>query len=79
MARSKKIHFEKSLSELEAIVEQLESNEISLEESLKQFEKGIKLTRECQKALDEAEQRVLSVTEQPDGSAAYSPYDQDPQ
>ncbi|ROS01608.1 exodeoxyribonuclease VII small subunit [Sinobacterium caligoides] len=79
MARSKKVNFEKSLSELETIVEQLEDSELSLEDSLKQFEKGIKLTRECQQALDEAEQRVLAVTEQQDGSASYTPFEQEEQ
>ena len=48
MARSKKVNFEKSLAELETIVEQLETDELGLEDSLKQFEKGIKLTRSGQ-------------------------------
>lgn len=50
--------FEKALQELEALVETLEQGELPLEESLKQFEKGIQLTRQCQEALDAAEQRV---------------------
>ena len=49
---------EKSLEELEALVEQLESGDLSLEEALKHFERGVKLTRECQAALKEAEQKV---------------------
>lgn len=49
---------EKSLEELEALVEQLESGDLSLEEALKHFERGVKLTRECQTALKEAEQKV---------------------
>jgi len=49
---------EKSLEELEALVEQLESGDLTLEEALKQFERGVKLTRECQAALKEAEQKV---------------------
>lgn len=49
---------EKSLEELETLVEQLESGELTLEEALKQFERGVKLTRECQAALKEAEQKV---------------------
>jgi exodeoxyribonuclease VII small subunit len=49
---------EQSLEDLEALVERLESGELSLEEALKEFERGIKLTRACQTALKEAEQKV---------------------
>ena len=58
MAKAKKVNFEQSLEELEALVEQMEEGELSLEDSLKAFEKGIKLTRSCQQALKEAEQKV---------------------
>lgn len=54
----KVIHFEKAITELENLVEQMEDGELSLESSLKTFEKGIKLTRECQNALQDAEQKV---------------------
>mgnify|MGYP001411533317 FL=1 len=47
-----------SLQELESVVEQLESGDLSLEEALKQFERGIKLTRKCQTTLKKAEQKV---------------------
>jgi len=50
--------FERSLSELEAIVEQLEQGDLSLDDSLKQFERGVQLTRVCQNALKQAEQKV---------------------
>ena len=50
--------FEKSLAELEAIVEKLETGDLPIEESLKSFEKGIALTRDCQGALDAAQARV---------------------
>lgn len=50
--------FERSLAELEAIVARLEQGELSLEESLQQFERGIGLTRVCQSALQQAEQKV---------------------
>ena len=53
-----RIDLEKALAELEEIVEQLESGELPLEKSLKQFERGVKLSRECQTALKDAEQRV---------------------
>ena len=47
-----------SLQELESVVEQLETGDLSLEEALKQFERGIKLARKCQTTLKEAEQKV---------------------
>jgi len=53
-----KFDFEKALQELEDLVEKMEEGEMSLEESLKQFERGVDLTRACQKALAEAEQKV---------------------
>ncbi len=49
---------EKSLAELEKLVEKLESGDLPLEKALKEFERGIKLTRECQAALKDAEQKV---------------------
>jgi exodeoxyribonuclease VII small subunit len=54
----KKLELEKAMGELEDVVEQLETGELSLDKSLKQFEKGVKLSRECQRALTEAEQKV---------------------
>ena len=50
--------FEKSLKELEALVAKMEQGNLSLEESLQHFERGIQLTRTCQQALKEAEQKV---------------------
>ena len=60
MATTKKqsIDLEKAMSELEQVVEQLESGDLSLDKSLKQFEKGVKLSRDCQTALTDAEQKV---------------------
>ncbi len=52
------IHFEKSLADLEQLVSNMESGELSLEQSLSSFEQGVKLTRECQQALTLAEQKV---------------------
>lgn len=59
--------FENSISELEQLVEQMESGELSLEDSLASFEKGIKLTRECQAMLVKAEQKVQLLTQKNDG------------
>lgn len=52
------VNFEKSLSELETLVERMEKGDLTLEESLKHFERGVQLTRSCQSALQLAEQRV---------------------
>ncbi len=52
------VSFEDSLNELEQLVETMEKGELSLEESLKSFERGVQLTRTCQKAIKEAEQKV---------------------
>src|SRR5512147_931564 len=49
---------EKSLEELEALVTRMESGDLPLEQALKEFERGVKLTRQCQVALQEAEQKV---------------------
>ncbi len=59
-----KLSFEQALKELEAIVKRMESGEQSLELSLEEFEKGIKIVRECRKFLEEAEQRVEILTQQ---------------
>lgn len=55
--------FEKSLQELEQLVERMEQGDLSLEQSLKDFERGIELTRSCQQALQAAEQRVQILLE----------------
>ncbi len=57
-AGKKKLDLEKAMGELEALVEQLEAGELTLDKSLKQFEKGVRLSRQCQTALAEAEQKV---------------------
>jgi exodeoxyribonuclease VII small subunit len=66
--------FEKSLNELESLVEQMEKGEMGLEESLKAFERGILLTRSCQQALKEAEQKVRVLLEK-DGKTDIEPLD----
>jgi exodeoxyribonuclease VII small subunit len=58
MSAEKNINLEKSLTDLEELVEELESGDLSLEKAMKKFEEGIKLTRGCQAALKEAEQKV---------------------
>ncbi len=58
MASTKKFNLEKSLADLEELVEELESGDLPLEKAMQKFEEGIKLTRGCQAALKEAEQKV---------------------
>jgi len=59
---SKSIHFEQSINELEEIVRQLEKGELTLDASLKQFEKGIGIARQCQEVLSQAEQKIEILT-----------------
>lgn len=61
--KSAEFDFEKSLQELEQLVEAMERGDLTLEESLKQFERGIVLTRACQQALAKAEQKVQILTQ----------------
>ena len=58
MTASKNVNLEKALADLENLVEELESGDLPLEKAMKKFEEGIKLTRSCQKALKDAEQKV---------------------
>ena len=58
MTATKKVNLEKALADLETLVEELESGDLPLEKAMKKFEDGIKLTRACQTALKEAEQKV---------------------
>ena len=58
MASDKPLNLEKALKDLETIVEDLESGDLPLDKAMKKFEDGIKLTRNCQAALQDAEQKV---------------------
>jgi exodeoxyribonuclease VII small subunit len=62
----KAMDFEQQLASLEDLVESLESGDLSLEESLKSFEQGIKVARDCQAALKSAEQKVEVLMRQGD-------------
>lgn len=74
-ATSKVAEFEKSLDELEHLVARMEQGELSLDESLKSFERGIALFRNCQGALEQAELRVKQLLDpgDPDASATAWP------
>ena len=74
MSRSKKEpEFEKALAELEQLVERMEDGELSLEESIRTYERGVALGRTALKALDDAEQRVRVLGEETAGEAAPDP------
>lgn len=66
--------FEKSLEELEQLVEQLESGDLSLDDSLKQFRRGVELTRHCQGVLEKAQQTVEQLLD-PADEASSVPFD----
>jgi len=66
VTEKKAVDFEQQLGSLEALVESLESGDLSLEDSLKSFEQGIKVARECQTALKQAEQKVELLMRQGD-------------
>ena len=63
-AKQKKLDYEAAVKELEALVERLEEGDISLEESLKLYERGVLLTRDCQESLQAAEQKVQMLLQQ---------------
>jgi len=62
--------FEKALAELESLVEQLESGDLNLDQSLKQFKRGVELTRHCQGVLEQAQQTVEQLIHADDESSA---------
>jgi exodeoxyribonuclease VII small subunit len=68
--------FEQQLESLEALVESLESGDLSLEDSLTSFEQGIKVARDCQQALKQAEQKVEVLMRQGDDLVS-QPFDGD--
>jgi exodeoxyribonuclease VII small subunit len=66
--------FENALSELESLVSKLESGDLSLDQSLKCFKRGVELTRHCQSVLDEAQQTV-EILASSDSESAQNPLD----
>jgi exodeoxyribonuclease VII small subunit len=69
--------FEEAMKRLESIVESLEKGDLSLEESLKVFEEGMKLLHFCSRKLEEAEQKVTVLIKQSGGKVAQQPFDVD--
>ena len=72
--KKKALSFEQSLADLETLVSTMETGELTLDESLGAFEEGVKLTRQCQNMLDEAEQKVQILTEK-DGELFSAAFD----
>jgi exodeoxyribonuclease VII small subunit len=68
--------FEQALEELESLVEQLETGELSLDQSLERFKRGVELTRHCQSVLDQAQQTVQQLVDPEDESSAM-PFESD--
>ena len=69
-------NFEAALKELEQIVEQLEAGDLPLEQSLELFEQGVRLSRDCQKRLDEAERKVEILLRGSDGVYKAAPFEE---
>lgn len=64
------LSYEESMKELEQVVKELEGNELTLDESIEKFEKGMKLSKHCSKLLDGAEKKIALLIEKEDGSVA---------
>lgn len=67
--------FEESIQRLEKIVQNLEGGELSLEESLKDFDEGMKLVKLCSKRLEEAEKKVNILIEESNGKLVQAPFE----
>jgi exodeoxyribonuclease VII small subunit len=75
MSSTKPKTFESSLEELERIVHELEQGELTLEKSLELFEQGVKLSRDCQERLNQAERRIEILVRDNQGRAEVRPFD----
>ena len=75
MSTKQAIDLEKALGDLETLVEELESGDLPLEKAMQKFEDGIKLTRSCQLALKDAEQKVEVLLKSAGGEEALEDFD----
>ncbi|MGB4268962.1 MAG: exodeoxyribonuclease VII small subunit [Spirochaetota bacterium] len=66
--KAKKITFEDALEELEAIASKLESGELTLDQSIQYYERGVELARFCREKLEDAERKIEVLQKQPDGT-----------
>ena len=69
MSKPKEPAFEATIAELEALVARMEAGDLPLDEALRSFERGVQLTRECQAALQSAQQRVQILTQRAGGAS----------
>ena len=72
MTKSKKLKFEDAIEQLEQIIEGIESGDIGLEDSLAQYEKGMKLINQCRAILGTAEKRIAKLTADAEGKLSIS-------
>lgn len=77
MSGKKTVNLEKSLEHLESLIDELESGDLPLDTAMKKFEEGIKLTRSCQSALKDAEQRVEILLKSAGGEEVLRDFDAD--
>jgi exodeoxyribonuclease VII small subunit len=69
-----KMTFEESMKQLEKIVEDLESGDLSLDKALKKFEEGVRLSRFCSDKLEETEKKITLLLKDPDGNIQETPF-----
>ena len=69
-----KVTFEAAMKQLEQIVQELESGNLSLEDSIKKFEEGIKLSKFCSSKLDETEKKITLLLKDQDGNVIEKPF-----
>jgi exodeoxyribonuclease VII small subunit len=72
---AEEIKFEKALERLGKIVEELESGDVSLEDALKKYEEGVKLSRACQEHLAKAEKKIETLTKTLEGQFVKEPFE----
>lgn len=77
MAAKRPLNLEQSLEQLESLIDELEGGDLPLDTAMKKFEEGIKLTRSCQSALKDAEQRVEILLKSAGGEEALEDFDID--
>jgi exodeoxyribonuclease VII small subunit len=76
MAGNREMKFEEALTQLEAVVNRLESGELPLEESLRLFEEGVHLTKVCTERLEEAERRITILMKNERGERQEAPFEE---
>ena len=71
--------FEKSIQQLEEIVQELESGDLPLEKAMQRFEQGIRLSKQCSKMLDETEKKISVLVQKTDGTFTEKPFSEEEQ